>query len=72
MKKKLKAHAKHIGPSVNLDLADVSIIEEFGDRNSDAGWVEAVITLRYGKVINIKLGIPDMDQLILDWEGLNG
>lgn len=72
MKKKLKSHSEHIGPSISLDLADISVIEEFGDRNSNAGWVKASITLKYGKVIEIKLSISDMDQLVLDWEGLNG
>jgi hypothetical protein len=72
VKKKLKSHSSHIGPAISLDLADISVIEEFGDRNSNAGWVRASITLKYGKVIDIKLGITDMKQLVLDWEGLNG
>jgi hypothetical protein len=72
VKKKIKAHSAHIGPSVSLDLADISVIEEFGDRTSDAGWVEAVITLRLGKVVKLKLAYTDMDNLLADWEGLNG
>ena len=72
MKKKLKSHAAHIGPSISLDLADISVIEEFGDRSSEAGWVDACITLKFGKTVKIKLSIEDMDSLIADWEALNG
>ena len=68
MKKKLTPHKDNVGPALSIDLDDVSVIEEFGDRNSSAGWVEAVITLRYGKVIKVKLAYSDMDELIADWQ----
>lgn len=68
MKKTLTAHADNIGPGLSIDLDDVSVIEEFGDRNSSAGWVEAVITLRYGKVLKIKLSYAELDELIADWQ----
>ncbi len=69
MKKSIRPHDKNIGPGVSLDLDDVSVIEEFGDRSSSAGWVQAVITLRHGKVLNIKLSVTDMDELVLEWKG---
>ena len=68
MKKKLSPHAGTGGPSINIDLSDVAIIEEYGARDSKGGWVRAVITLRAGKELNIKLSLEDMDDLIATWE----
>ena len=68
MKKSINPHPSNIGPRVSVDLEDISVIEEFGDREGSAGWVEAVITLRYGKVINVKLSYDDMDDLVNSWE----
>ena len=68
MKKKLTPHTETGGPTINVDLDDVSIIEEYGQRNSRGGWVEAVITLRAGKELRIKLSLTDMDDLVTTWE----
>ena len=68
MKKKLIPHPGTGGPSINIDLADVSIIQENGDRNSKGGFVEAQITLRAGKELKIGLSFEDMDDLITTWE----
>ena len=68
MKKKIGAHRDNIGPGVNLDLDDVVLIQEFGDRNGAAGWVTAEITLRSNKVLNIKLTPENFDDLVTDWE----
>ncbi len=68
MKRRLVPHADAGGPSINIDLDDVSIIEEYGSRDSKGGWVEAVITLRAGKELRVKLSLTDMDDLITTWE----
>jgi len=68
MKKKLTPHTETGGPTINVDLDDVSIIEEYGQRDSKGGWVEAVITLRAGKELKIKLSRDDMDDLVTTWE----
>jgi hypothetical protein len=70
MKKKLTPHTETGGPVINVDLDDVSIIEEYGQRSSRGGWVEAVITLRFGKELRVKLSLTDMDDLIELWEGV--
>jgi len=68
MKKKLIPHPKGGGPGISIDLEDVSMIEEYGDRSSDAGWVEVVLTLRTGQSRSIKLSVDAVDSLIADWE----
>ena len=68
MKKKLTPHSATGGPNINIDLDDVSIIEEHGNREGRAGWVKAAITLRSGKEIVIKLTHEDMDDLVDKWE----
>jgi hypothetical protein len=68
MKKKLIPHPKGGGPGISIDLEDVSMIEEYGDRSSDAGWVEVVLTLRNGQSRSIKLSAEDVDGLVADWE----
>jgi hypothetical protein len=68
MKKKLIPHPKGGGPGISIDLEDVSMIEEYGDRSSDAGWVEVVLTLRNGQSRSIKLSAEDVDGLVKAWE----
>lgn len=68
MKVKLQPHADAGGPSININLDDVAIIEEYGRRDSKSGWVEAVITLRAGKELKIKLSLISMDDLVKRWE----
>jgi len=68
MKKKLTPHPKGGGPGISIDLEDVSMIEEYGDRSSDAGWVEVVLTLRTGQSRSIKLSVDAVDSLVADWE----
>ena len=68
MKKKLIPHPKGNGPGISIDLEDVSMIEEYGDRASVAGWVEVVLTLRTGQSRSIKLSVDAVDSLIADWE----
>ena len=68
MKKKLIPHPKGNGPGISIELEDVSMIEEYGDRASVAGWVEVVLTLRNGQSRSIKLSAEDVDGLVADWE----
>ena len=65
---KLIPHPKGGGPGISIDLGDVSMIEEYGDRSSNAGWVEVVLTLRTGQSRSIKLSVDAVDSLIADWE----
>lgn len=70
MKVKLKTHADHIGPQFTVDLDDVTLIEEQGNREGRAGWVHIILTLRSGLRIQAKMAPEDADQLVTDWEGV--
>jgi len=72
MKKKLTPHPQGNGPGISIDLEDVSMIEEYGDRASAAGWVEVVLTLRNGQSRAIKLGVDEVDNLVKAWENKPG
>ena len=67
MIKKIKTHPDYIGPAIHIDLKEVILIEERGQRKSKAGFVEAGITLGTGLNIKIKMNPKDLDQLINDW-----
>lgn len=67
MKKKIKAHEDQIGPKVSVDLAEVAMVEEYGQRKSKRQWIEALITLKSGAERRIKMAPRDFDDLILDW-----
>ena len=68
MKTKLKPHAEGVGPGISIELDDVIMIEEYGNRSSDSGWIEVVLTLRNGQSRSIKLSVDAVDSLIADWE----
>lgn len=70
MKVKLKTHSDHIGPRFTVDLKEVTLIEETGSRDSQAGWVTISITMRSGLRIQAKMAPEDVDQLVTDWEGV--
>lgn len=55
------------GPAVSIDLAEVALIEQYGQRTSVSGWVNIKLTLRSGATIEPKMTPQDYDQLILDW-----
>lgn len=71
MKKKLTPFPGTGGPSISVDLTDISLIEEYGSRLGKAEWVEVVITLRSGKQVKINLNHADMDDLLDKWENGN-
>jgi hypothetical protein len=67
MKKRLKTHSDHNGPQFTVDLEEVTLIEESGNRESVAGWVVATLTMRSGLRIQAKMAPVDVDELMNDW-----
>lgn len=55
------------GPVVSVDLSEVALIEQYGQRGSMSGWVNVKITLKSGTAIEPKMPPQDYDQLLLDW-----
>lgn len=56
------------GPQINIDLSDVTMIEMYGQRDSEAGWVHVKLTIRSGAVVSTKMTPASYDQLLIDWE----
>lgn len=70
MKTAIKTHFAHVGPEINIDLADVMRIEMHGQRESQAGWVTTKITTRSEpQAIEARMAPEDHDQLVTDWMG---
>lgn len=64
----MKSSLKSIdGPQVSLDLNDVSMIEQFGQRDSGAGWLQIKLTLKSGRIIELSMLIAEYDKLLTNW-----
>jgi hypothetical protein len=70
MKKKLKPHKDNHGPVVDVDLSEVAVVNMYGQRTSEAGWVEVNLVLKSGVQISVKMTPDDYDVLLSDWEKL--
>lgn len=55
------------GPVVSIDLDEVVLIEQHGQRTSASGWVTIRLALKSGAKTELKMPPQDYDQLILDW-----
>lgn len=64
---KLKPHKDHQGPNIDIDLTEIAMIEQSGQRTSKAGWVNVRIVLKSGTNTYIKMDPKDYDQLLVDW-----
>lgn len=55
------------GPKINIDLSEVASIEQYGQRDSIAGYVNVKLTLKSGIIINANMTPENYDQLVIDW-----
>lgn len=55
------------GTDLYIDLADVSMLEMHGQRESKAGWVKIKLTLRSGQVVETKLTPEEYDIIKSKW-----
>ena len=55
------------GPETSIDLTEVALIQQYGQRTSAAGWVNVKMTLKSGAIIEVKMTPEDYDQLLIDW-----
>lgn len=64
----MKANIKTLdGPKINLDLTEIALIEQFGQRDSGAGWLQVKITMKSGVSVDTRMPVEDYDKLIVDW-----
>lgn len=52
---------------IHVDLDDVSLIEMRGQKESVAGWVRVLFSMRNGRQVDIKMQVIDYEEVLLLW-----
>ena len=55
------------GQNISMDLDDISMIEQGGQRESQSGELMVNVSLRSGAVIKMKLTTEAYDDLVATW-----